>query len=256
MPEGFLIREGNPIGLNDGQKMILEHWHRFWDFADREGVDTAVFNGDALHGQNPRERGIQLLTTDLDEQKGMFLELVRPHVKGRILHFISGSGYHKSVRAANPEFDLCRILNEHSDCRSATWHGPLAIGSFLPSELNWFISHGESMSFIYRGMVLDRENLHMNAAIGLGVIPPIKGVIHGHWHSFDVQIKHRIQQYHIQLPCWCAFVPWKGTMVLPFRFMGPDIGGVILKITEDEKVIIEPFLLDEVPKIADFVRML
>jgi len=112
MPENFQLKEGNPLPLNDGQKLILEYWEKFWQECESEGVDTNVWCSDLIHGQNPIERGTQLLTTDFNEQIRMFLELAKSKAMGRKNHFVSGSGYHRGVRGGSPDQVICSIINE------------------------------------------------------------------------------------------------------------------------------------------------
>jgi hypothetical protein len=249
---GYRIKEGNILIPNDGQKLIREYWERFGEEMDREAVDTIIWLSDLIHGQNPIERGTQLLTTDFNEQINMALEDVKPRAKGRKNHFVSGSGYHRGVRGGSPDEVICKIIAEMEDTE-AYWHGPLILGPFEPSEKRWFISHGESQAFIYRSQVIDRENLHMNAAIGLEKIPKIHGVVHGHWHCSEYHMINR--QHHIQVGCWCAFVPWRGSMKLYPKFQ-PDIGGTIVKITDDDEVIVKEYVYTPNPKISDYVRPL
>ena len=252
MPENFQLKEGNPLPLNDGQKLILEYWESFWKECDGENVDTVVWCSDLIHGQNPIERGTQLLTTDFNEQIRMFLELAKPKAIGRKNHFVSGSGYHRGVRGGSPDEVICNVINE-MDNTEGIWHGPLALGPFEPSQKTFFISHGESQAFIYRAQVIDRENLHMNAAIGLEKIPKIHAVINGHWHCSEYHMINR--QHHIQVGCWCAFLPWRGSMKLYPR-MQPDIGGTIVKITDDDEIIVKEYVYSPNPKICDYVRPL
>ncbi len=246
-PPGFYNDEGNLLKLNRGQESLLDFWYEYIDITHREGVDTVLYLGDLCHGQNPKGRGIQMMTTDMDIQQMMVLELLKPMARGRKNYFVHGSGYHAHPSpGVSVERNVCNELGKLEGTVSEWW-GPFAFREFEPSKRVWLIQHGVSQAYIYREMIMGRENLHANAAAALGKTPFIDVVVKGHWHSY-VCIEEN-GQFMVQCPCWCMFIPWRGTLMMIPRFQ-PDIGGVIIKIMEDERIVVKPYVFKPTPKVV------
>jgi len=99
---------------------------------------------------------------------------------------------------------------------------------------------------------MDREALFEAAAYGLGdldFLPDV--VVRAHWHRF-IHI-HLPNQHILQLPCWCAWFPYKGTLRLYGRLQ-PHIGGVILFIDDHDRITIHHYLFKP-PRIADYLKV-
>ncbi|RLE36901.1 hypothetical protein DRJ17_07680 [Candidatus Woesearchaeota archaeon] len=127
------------------------------------------------------------------------------------------------------------------------WKGLVSVCQFKPSQKVFLILHGTGGGVIYRATSLDRENLFVNAAIGTGKIPPIHVIVKAHRHFYLYMEQNK--QYMLHVPCWCAWVPNKVYLRLYGR-MQPDIGGCVLQITDDDRIVHHAFLYDP-PQIAD-----
>lgn len=248
-PPFFVTEQGMKIECSEAQAEIYDHWLEFCDICNRENVDTVVMNGDCIHGQNPIERGNLLVSPNLNEQIDVGTQILKLLVFGkdykRKLLMFSGSGYHKSTPANDPEKGICDKLD-------GIWMGAIANIKFAPSNRVFNIQHGESAAYIYREMLLGRELLFLKYAEALGKIPHIDIKIQGHWHNFIHIHEHKLHM--VQLPCWMAFEPSR-IYLKSYGKMQSDIGGVIISLDEVDRIHVWHYLWNP-PHIADEVQVL
>ena len=249
MPEVVIDAKGNRFEANPGQKQILNYFKSFCAKCDELEVDTSVHLGDMIHGQNHREMGLDLITTDLNVQKDMAFELLKLICKGRRTFFIAGSGYHQGMGKANsPEKDVCDRLGSLSGYKTE-WLGSVANIRFKPSKKIWHLQHGESASIVYRAGVLERDSNFLKIAEADNNLPHIDIVARGHWHTFLHLHSDRI--HFIQTPCWATWTPWKWARL--FYGKQPTIGGIICLLDEEGRLTAWPFIYKPIPRIADCV---
>jgi hypothetical protein len=245
MPESFTNDKGNVILASPGQKMMLNYFNQYKDKIDELECDTLVHLGDMIHGQNHKELGKDLVTSNLNEQKNMAYELHKPLCVGRKALFVGGSGYHQGAgKNQSPEQDVCERLG-------GEWFGAVANVKFAPSEKLWHIQHGESAAMVYQATVLERDGNFMKIAEANGDLPHIDCFAKGHWHTWA---HLHLDQFHaIQVPCWAAWQPTKFGKL--YYGKQPKIGGVICLIDEQGRVTVWPFLYKPIPRIADMITM-
>ena len=95
---------------------------------------------------------------------------------------------------------------------------------------------------------MSREALFMMEAIQLGKLPKIDCIIRAHWHKF---IYIHMEHIHLlQLPGWQAYYAWKGAL-LSYGKMQPDIGGCILFVDNEDRILVMKFTMDGIPHIGD-----
>ncbi|OGM09502.1 hypothetical protein A2Z67_00175 [Candidatus Woesebacteria bacterium RBG_13_36_22] len=246
-PEGFTIKPGIGIQLNEGQKELLSYFWAFKQVCDDLNVDTFFVAGDMLHGQNRKEVGINLISTDLNIQKRAAEELLKPILKGRKSYWVSGSGYHASTPGHNPDEGLCESLGKEPDTYTQ-WLGTVANLKIGKRIFN--LSHGGSGAFIYRETAMAREIVFSKVAFANGKLPKIDMFIHGHFHWFCYL--HEQDAHFLQLPCWMAYEPITLYTKNYTRFQ-PDIGGAIILIDEEERILVWHFMYP-LPHIADETR--
>ncbi len=239
-PKWWRSREGSALPLNEGQLVLYEAFQDFCDRCDEFEVDTVFLMGDLVDGPNRKGFGRLLMTQDLNEQIEMAVELLKPLCVGRKVYGIEGSGYHVLPGGVSADQMVVQLLGGH-------WKGPLCVGRFAPSKLVWNIQHGQSGAMIYRETVLAREQIFMNAAAGLGKIEFTHVMVRGHWHWFYFDATNG--QWKIQVPAWACFVPNR-VYLKSYGKMQPDIGGVIVQITDEDRLVMREFLYP-LPKIAD-----
>lgn len=243
-PEDFKLEAGNVVKLNEGQQKLLGYWQNFKAVCDELQIDTFLFGGDMIHGQNPKGKGIGLITTNLNEQKEAASILISPILKDRKSYWVAGSDYHASTPGHNPDESLCRFLNEKKDLH-AEWLGPVANLRAGKKLLN--LSHGGSGAFIYRETSMAREIMFSKTAYANDKLPKIDMFIHGHWHWFAYL--HEYDVHFVQLPCWIAYEPISLYTKNYTRFQ-PDIGAAICLIDDEERITVWHFLYP-LPHIAD-----
>jgi hypothetical protein len=247
-PDKFVKDSGVSIGPSDGQKILLGYYKDFCRKVDEWECDTVLLAGDLIHGQNPKDRGTGLGSTDLKDQLTALGLLLAPLLKGRTSHWVSGSGYHNSVQGMKVEAQLCSGLNDLEKEIKHHWHGPIANLLVEPyGVIN--LTHGGSGAFIYRETAMAREIMFGKVAYASEKLPKIRGYIHGHWHWYCYLSQPDVD--FIQMPCFVAYEPITIFTKYYTRFQ-PDIGAVILLIDGDGKMRVERFLYPA-PHIADKV---
>lgn len=232
-PPGFKNTSGNEIRLNKGQRVLWEWWLECRDIFIAKKVDTIICDGDTVQGQNWIERGVKVLTTDMDEQIDMGKAALAPLFKIPTLeriHFIQGSKYHVGMPGLRIEKRICKELNRENPVR-CTWWGLIANIKFKGTAHRAHVIHGASSSLIYRSTNIDRRNLFLNAAAGTGKLPKFTFMIRAHWHWAAYLLING--QHNIQIPCFCLFIPWQG-VVEGYAKYQPDIGVTIITIYDDE----------------------
>lgn len=244
-PDGFkLTKAGNTVTLNPGQISLLESFHTFKKVLDSLNCDTVFVVGDIVHGQNIKERGMNLITTDLGQQKKAAGVLLSPILKGRKSYWVAGSGYHSSTPGHNPDEGLCETFNEKENY-SSTWLGQVANLKVGRRIIN--LSHGGGGAFIYRETAMAREIVFAKMAMANGKLPKIDMFIHGHFHWFSYL--HEYDTHYLQLPCWIAFEP-APIFTKNYTRYQPDIGGAVVMIDHEDRITVWHFLYP-LPHIAD-----
>jgi len=234
-PADFETEDGNKIGQNAAQIKLWDYWRMFWDECEKVEVDTVVVMGEYIDGINKAEGGDDELSTNLGEQKRGAIQLFEPYIIpcGRKLYGITGSSYHVKADTLSLDKEITESLGgEHCgyvlDCK------------FAPSEKTFNISHFHSDT-MYKATGLYREMEDMKKAEGLGILPMehCDVVCRGHVHYSLVIHEHGIAGFLV--PGWKIYHVIKGR-VDRFGRRIPKIGGVIVRITEDDRLRIWPEL--------------
>ena len=249
MPEIYVDSKGNKFEANPGQKQILNYFKSFCAKCDELEIETVVHLADMIHGQNHKEAGIDLITTDLGNQKEMAFDVLKPICMGRKVFFLSGSGYHQGQGKGNvPERDVCNLLGKVPGCKTE-WLGSVANIRFKPFKKIWHLQHGESAAVVYQATVLERDSNFLKIAEADENLPHIDYMVKGHWHRWG---HLHLDRYHaIQIPGWATWTPWKWSRL--FYGKQPNIGGVVCLQDEEGRLTVWPFLYKPIPRIADMV---
>ncbi len=250
-PPSFTDDEGNTFEANPGQLAIYDCWLKFLETCDREGVDTVYHLSDALHGLNKKEFGFGNLVNDLDVQKLVFLQLMRPLVRGRKFFMCSGSGYHESrdyrvhrwlVKALEPE------------CKEATFLGMMKHVRLAPTDKIANVAHGATAAIVYPATKMDRDGLFSQVAQAQGKLPKTSWIIRGHGHEY-IHLERK-GRHSLQLPAWISWQPAK-FMIDMYGLKQSSIGGAIMWIDSEDRITVHHFLTEDYgipyPHITDFV---
>ncbi len=243
-PPGLTNELGVEFNRHAGQIQLWNYWEDFNDKCDELEVDTVFVVGDVIHGQNPIERGVGLMSTNLDVQISAGVLAMQRICKDRKSLWISGSKYHISAIGHNSEKDVCDRLG-------GTWLGQVANIKIDPTEKIINVSHGGSGAFVYRETAMGREILFAKVAEANGKLPKISMFIHGHWHWFSYL--HQSDTHFLQLPCWTAYEPVPIFTKNYTRFQ-PDIGAAIIMVDDEGRITCWHYLYP-LPHIVDQVRV-
>jgi predicted phosphodiesterase len=246
-PPSWKDSEGNEHKANPGQLQIYEAWESFAETCDEMDVDTVIHLGDALHGLNRKQFGLGLMMPDLNQQKDVCVELLKPLVGGRDFFCLSGSGYHESLDWKQHE-SICKELKPYA--RRSKFLGPLANLEITGTSRIMNVAHGESGAAIYRTTVMDREGTLLLQAEAEGKLPHFDIIARGHWHFF--LHLHLAHQHLIQVPCWMAWEPSRPYLRY-YGKMQPHIGGVIVRIDQQDRIDPMHFLY-KAPHIGDCLQ--
>ena len=239
-PPDFIPKDDDtPKKLNRVQKTLLKYWISFWEECDYANVDTVICLGEFIDGISRFEQGKDQTLTDLNEQKRAAIQLMEPHVKKRKLRGVSGSLYH----IAADTFDLDKDIIESLGGSHSGW---VAHYKFNPCSKIFSVSHSISTTITaHDATILSKEISATKEAEALGRLPKgvnqVDVIVKGHAHKW-LSI-HEKQMAAFVVPGWKVFHVIKGrTNYWPKRI--PIIGGVIVRITEDDKLRIWPEIFD------------
>jgi len=228
--------------MNPGQKRILSYWKDFVKTCIDFKVDSIFLVGDATAGYNPKEHGMYMMTTDIEEQVEATVRLLEPLCKGRKLAVWRGTPYHESL-ATN--IKIHKAIAERLD---GTYFDAVANLKLTPSKRVANVAHKSTGAVMYPETAMGRDMLTLKEAEALGYLPTkIDVIIRAHRHKWCHIHKRGV--HFIQLPCWQAFIPWYGA-VRWYTRMQPDLGGAIMLIDSKDRIRVFHFLYPAV-HIAD-----
>lgn len=234
----------HPADRNKGQEEIYSRWLNMQEKMEEFQVDTVFLDGDICDGCNPKERGKGEMTTDMDIQLNMAIDLLEPVVENKVVHTFSGSPYHQSIDFSTHNALATRL---ESVAKSSTYHGVIGNLRMKPSKKVFNVAHKASNAMLYTSTMLDREHIYMKYAEAMGKLPKIDYVFRAHLHHYrhlDFGFMHVLQ-----IPCWKAWYPIKKSTRLYGR-MQPDIGFVIVLIDDEEHSFVIEFIWNA-PHIVD-----
>jgi hypothetical protein len=246
-PEKFVtIQEATITPKHPEQTEIWKSYQHFLSVCDFWDIDMVLLTSDLMHGQNPYERGSGLMSTNMNEQIELVEYAARPLVKDRISHWVSGSGYHNSVRGMAVEKEVCDRLCKEG-VSETTWHGPIANLRIKPFGKVINLTHGGGAAAYYRETLEAREIIYGKAAAIDKKLEKIDIYVRGHFHWFNHL--HQSNTHYVQIPCWTAYEPvpmWTKNYV---RYQ-PDIGAALLMFDQEGRLTVWPFLYP-LPHIVD-----
>jgi hypothetical protein len=119
MPDSITLDDGQIIKSSPEQKLLWSFWEDFNDQCDELEIDTIIFNGDIVHGDNYKGSGLGVLSSDLGVQSQVSTDTLRRSCKGRKSLIMEGSQYHTSTHGSNHRLEeqICKRLKaEGFDC--------------------------------------------------------------------------------------------------------------------------------------------
>jgi hypothetical protein len=244
MPPGFRLRDGQTVEQSPAQIMLWHWWLEFWSFVDRvtHGEPyVLIHNGDQIDGAH--HSCVQLITNNVDQQRKMFVQLMRARVKrASAFYCLCGTAAHVGQSSADEEAGA-EILGAVPDKNGNHVRQDLWIK--LGDDLIQFAHHiGTTSSQAYKSSPAMRLMAAMYGAAGEWGFKPPTIMIRNHAHDY-VEVK-RPNCRVVVCPAWQLKSDWmwgKDTASLPI------IGGLVIK-QGDEGVHIREFIRTPKPSIA------
>lgn len=223
-----------PEPINEAQKKLLAYWNNYWHKCDLANVEIVVWMGEFIDGPHIRGYGKGQITTDGNKQIEAVVSLMEPHVKNRELRVVTGSDYHVKALTLNAD----QIITEQL---GGKYKGYMTNLTFPPSKLIFNVAHDISLATVYKSTSINKEMVFAQAAEGLKLLPVdhYDVMVRGHIHDFFYVHDRRMHAF--TTPCWKCYHPIKGRVRYHARLI-PAIGGVIVHITEADRVIVEEHL--------------
>ena len=228
-PECYVTDKGNEIRPNKAQEVVLQYWHDFWSKPDVNSAEYIVNLAESIEGYNKKEHGHDIMITDLNQQISAFCQLIEPHLRDRQYIGIEGSKYHGSEDTPI-EKGVCERVG-------GSYFGMLANWEVADTGKVIHMTHKSSGAMQYKATALDRNSLYMSAAKSKVKIDP-DVMLYGHHHQyFRVDTSTRI---NIMAPCWKFWHPIKSGE--KYSMTQPSIGGLVIKITNEKRIYVDPYL--------------
>lgn len=235
LPPGFKSSADIEIKQNPGQAYLWKCWEHFAEEVSKMPIAAVVCNGDAIDGEQRKQRGSELCLPLLADQTRAAAECLK-YIKGKLKnnpkwYFVTGTPYHDSEAGREVE-----VLA--GELGATPYEGP---GSghksrrSLDLDVDGVIcnfSHGISVSSgFYRSTAPDREGVFSALAGKEGKVPKADIVVRSHAHYF-VGVQHE-NKWIVVSPCWELQTSYMAKNSA-YRML-PSIGGIVIKIDPGAK---------------------
>ena len=227
----YKTRHQNTIELNPLQEEIYEKWTQMKEDVQKgDSYDTIFLMGDLIDGLNRKSFGRERMVSDLNEQVGCVLKLLRPLCRKKEVFGICGSGYHGSL---DYEVDrrICRELH-------GQYGGPIANIRLKNMNRIVNISHGSGFPAQYIGSKMSKEILLSIMSAKLEKTPDIDILVRGHFHEYAHL--EMLNRHFVLNPAWEGTRQNLHSASGYLRFL-PTLGVTIISIDDDE-IDVTPFL--------------
>lgn len=247
LPEGFVgstgvelnLNKGPNEGLNRGQEYLLECWTHFVAAVPDE-VDVLIINGDAIDGQNIKERSRFLCETDPQFQARGAAQLIKPLTdRARHIYVSRGSRYHVGPGAEDEEFFGALIhAKKGPDGRYTRPWTHLMVNDVL-----FDAAHHQTSTIRYRSMPLDREIGFFLERYGRmrQMVPERVVIVRSHVHG-SLRCYEEDGFLAVSTPAWKLQDDFAATGRYPNRWISANIGSVGFRVDDDVEVI--PYLYE------------
>ena len=241
MPPKFTLDGGTEVSQGTMQKKLWTMWKHFWtEWVPQatKGQDyIIVHNGDAIDGVH--HNSVTQITHNIKDQIKMALEVMEPVVnnkKCKGYYHIRGTEAHVG-KSGQSEEGLAAALNaipdEHGN--HARWELNIRMDKYLIH----FTHHvGTTSSSSYESTAVYKELIEAYVESGRWQLEPPDAVIRSHRHrDFKIDIKTgKGNGIAYITPAWQLKTPF--VFKLGMKMALPQIGGAVIKCTDDEGVYI------------------
>jgi hypothetical protein len=235
---GTKTKDGQVIQLTQGQEIMWEHWLKCLKL--NRDCDSTALVGDLMQGQHYKAGGEGNCLVSLGDQQRAATEILKD-CPGNIFG-VSGTGYHTS-RDTSPEHQIIKDLK-------GEYMGYVANVKITGTPYTMNMIHKGSAA-MYKGMTAERDIIFGNDAQVNGKLDPTQIFVRAHSHTF--RYYRRPNDHWIYCPCFQAIQPDEYTSAAYTRWQ-PDIGVVAMTIYNNGDIEVQPFLLNRIIHIRDFLR--
>lgn len=247
MPPKFKLDSGVWVMQSDLQKKIWEMWKFFWDVwipKATKGEDyVVVHNGDAVDGVH--HNSVTQITHNIKDQVNMALEVLKPVVdnkKCKGYYHIRGTEAHVG-KSGQSEEGLATALGAIPDeiGNHARWEMYLRMDKYL---LHFTHHIGTSNSASYESTAVYKELIEAYVEAGRWQREAPDCVIRSHRHrDFKIDIKTgKGNSIAYVSAAWQLKTPF--VYRVGMKIATPQIGGALIKYTDDEGVFIRSKVWD------------
>ncbi len=192
-------------------------------------VDTILFCGDIIQGTNKKSFGNDLVTANLEEQRTLATDYLRPICKNRKVFGVSGTDYHQSL-----DTEIERKIIEDLN---GQYFGKMGWITIPNSKRVLNLAHESAKATVYPFATMEREATGMMKAYGEGKLPFRPDVIiRGHRHLFGHL--HTSSYHFVLVPAFQVWYPFRTSY---YGNLQSDIGIVILFIDAEDRIIIHHY---------------
>lgn len=202
----------------------LDYWH----------VDTLLFCGDIVQGSNRKTLGVELITPNLEEQRVLATDYLKPICRNRKVYGVGGTGYHESQ---DTEIER-KIIND----LGGDYLAKMAWLTMPNSKRILNLAHESAKGTVLPLATMEREAKEMFKSYGEGKLPFRPDVIiRAHRHLFGHL--HTSSYHFILVPSFQVWYPFKTSY---YGALQSDIGIVILFIDKADRIIIHHYVASSV----------
>lgn len=205
------------------QSYMWDCWEHFVKNCPR--AEVLVVNGDAIHGEDHKDKALNIVSSDLFDQAQMFCELVEPlRKKAERMWILRGTAYHEGIGAQAIEW-IARQLDaekwkpgnrQSGYSLNLRWHG-----------FTFDFAHHQTRGWIYPAGGGDRTALMQAAAEQQGKAPFADVLVRSHLHM--KRIVRARGKWFIGTPGWTLVSPYAEKVMERSRALeSSDIGGLVL----------------------------
>jgi hypothetical protein len=197
MPEGFLLSTGQIAPLNDGQKYLNEIIAYALDGLPDE-IDHLILDGDMVEGPQKKDRGLELMETNLNNQARAAVAAVKPFAdRAKEITVVSGTAYHTGLGGTYED-----MMGERLGAKA------FGAGFVTPwykeahsSGVYYDVAHKQSYTKARKGSPLERELSYMYERLARkgAEIPKYIIMARAHVH-FGLKIHQEWRAISVSLP--------------------------------------------------------
>ena len=228
------VLEGGSWKSNKWQRYLWRIWQDLMGWYP-DTLDAVFVNGDGTAGENPRERGARLVTTNLIYQGECAATLLDPlRQRTDKFYVLRGTPYHAGKKAEGPEA-IGKDLGAEK-WPDGRYSGMWFTGKVDGTNVMLDIAHEIPHRLVHITTGLEREGKwsrqdKRNKGVARHHIVGVRS--HGHQFALTVILTGAYENIWVETPCFQIQTPF-AIRKSPNKLV-PDLGGILIEIDEGAK---------------------